>query len=123
MLNVYGRSLWFFLRHRWISVVIWVICLVGTAYFFYVIPKAFLPVGDSSFIRGVMVAQEGSSPAQMHAYQSQAEKMLQANPAVRQHVHHERQQPRSWLRIRACLLAFLKTSIAAAAHCMLWPDN
>jgi len=31
----------------------------------------------------VMVAQEGSSPAQMHAYQSEAEKILQANPAVR----------------------------------------
>ena len=51
--------------------------------FFYIVPKAFLPVGDSSFIRGVMVAQEGSSPAQMHAYQTQAEKIMQANPAVR----------------------------------------
>ena len=82
VLNVYGRSLWFFLRNRWISAVVWVICLVGTAYFFYVIPKAFLPVGDSSFIRGVMVAQEGMSPTQMHAYQTQAEKIMQANPAV-----------------------------------------
>ena len=35
------------------------------------VPKAFLPVGDSSFIRGVFVAQEGSSPDQMHAYQEQ----------------------------------------------------
>ena len=60
----------------------WVICLAGTAYLFYVIPKAFLPVGDSSFIRGVMVAQEGMSPTQMHTYQTQAEKILQANPAV-----------------------------------------
>ena len=62
VLNVYGRSLWFFLRNRWISAVTWVVCLAGTAYFFYIVPKAFLPVGDSSFIRGVMVAQEGSSP-------------------------------------------------------------
>src|SRR5271165_155848 len=83
VLNVYGRWLWFFLRNRWISAVTWVICLVGTGYFFYVVPKAFLPVGDSSFIRGVMVAQEGSSPAQMHAYQGDAEKILQSNPAVR----------------------------------------
>ena len=30
---------------------IWVVCLVGTVYLFYVVPKAFLPVGDSSFIR------------------------------------------------------------------------
>ena len=49
---------------------------------FYIIPKSFLPVGDSSFIRGVMVAQEGSSPNQMHAYQTQAEAVMHANPAV-----------------------------------------
>jgi hydrophobic/amphiphilic exporter-1 (mainly G- bacteria), HAE1 family len=46
-------------------------------------PKRFLPVGDSSFIRGVLVAQEGSSPDQMHAYQTQAEKIMKANPAVK----------------------------------------
>jgi HAE1 family hydrophobic/amphiphilic exporter-1 len=83
VLDVYGRSLWFFLRRRWVSAVTWVICLAGTVYFFYIIPKAFLPVGDSSFIRGVLVAQEGSSPTQMHAYQTEAEKIMKANPAVR----------------------------------------
>ena len=83
VLDVYGRYLWFFLRNRWISAVTWVVCLAGTAYLFYVVPKAFLPVGDSSFIRGVLVAQEGTSPDQMRAYQTQAEKIMKANPAVR----------------------------------------
>jgi HAE1 family hydrophobic/amphiphilic exporter-1 len=83
VLDSYGRSLWFFLRHRWISAVTWIICLVGTGYLFYTIPKSFLPVGDSSFIRGVLVAQEGTSPEQMHAYQTEAEKIIRANPAVR----------------------------------------
>jgi HAE1 family hydrophobic/amphiphilic exporter-1 len=83
VLDVYGRSLWFFLRHRWISALTWVICLAGTGYFFYVVPKSFLPVGDSSFIRGILVAQEGSSPDQMQAYQTRAEKIMKANPAVR----------------------------------------
>lgn len=83
VLNLYGKSLWFFLRHRWISAVTWAICLVGTGYLFYKVPKSFLPVGDSSFIRGVLVAQEGTSPEQMHAYQTQAEKIMRANPAVR----------------------------------------
>jgi HAE1 family hydrophobic/amphiphilic exporter-1 len=83
VLDVYGRSLWFFLRHRWISAVTWVVCLAGTVFFFYIVPKSFLPVGDSSFIRGILVAQEGSSPDQMHAYQTQAEKIMKANPAVR----------------------------------------
>ncbi|HKD01618.1 MAG TPA: efflux RND transporter permease subunit [Terriglobales bacterium] len=82
VLNVYGKSLWFFLRQRWISAVVWVVCLAGTVYLFYIVPKSFLPVGDSSFIRGVLVAQEGSSPDQMHAYQTAAEKIMRANPAV-----------------------------------------
>ena len=82
VLDWYGRSLWFFLRYRWISALTWVICLLGTGYLFYVVPKAFLPVGDSSFIRGIFVAQEGSSPDQMHEYQKKAEDVMQANPAV-----------------------------------------
>src|SRR5438874_2031238 len=82
VLGVYGRYLWFFLRYRWISAVIWFVCLLGTGYLFYSAPKSFLPVGDSSFIRGVLVAQEGSSPEQMHAYQDAAEKVMHGNPAV-----------------------------------------
>src|SRR5256884_298098 len=82
VLGVYGRYLWFFLRYRWISAVIWFVCLLGTGYLFYSVPKSFLPVGDSSFIRGVLVAQEGSSPEQMHAYQDAAEKVMHGNPAV-----------------------------------------
>jgi hydrophobic/amphiphilic exporter-1 (mainly G- bacteria), HAE1 family len=83
VLQVYGRQLWFFLRHRWISAFIWLVCFVGTGYLFYAVPKSFLPIGDSSFIRGVLVAQEGSSPDQMHQYQTAAEKILHSNPAVR----------------------------------------
>jgi HAE1 family hydrophobic/amphiphilic exporter-1 len=82
VLNGYGRSLWFFLRHRWISATAWVLCLAGTAYLFYVVPKSFLPIGDSSFIRGVLVTQEGSSPEEIRAYQAQAEQIMRANPAV-----------------------------------------
>jgi HAE1 family hydrophobic/amphiphilic exporter-1 len=82
VLDVYGRSLWFFLRQRWISALVWLICLAGTGYLFYIVPKSFLPVGDSSFIRGVLVAQEGSSPDQMRALQTAAEKVMRANPAV-----------------------------------------
>lgn len=82
VLDLYGRSLWFFLRQRWVSLLVWVICLAGTGYLFYIVPKAFLPIGDSSFTRGVFVAQEGSSPDQMRAYQIQVEDALHTNPAV-----------------------------------------
>src|SRR5260370_2109813 len=82
VLGLYGRSLWFFLRHRWISLATWVICLVGTGYLFYIIPKAFLPVSDSSFTLGVFVAQEGTSPYEMHNHHEAGESVLHPNPAV-----------------------------------------
>jgi HAE1 family hydrophobic/amphiphilic exporter-1 len=82
VLGAYGHSLWFFLRHKWISALIWIVCLAGTFYLLVVIPKAFLPVGDSSFAMGVMVAPEGVSPRQIHQYQTTAEKVMQENPAV-----------------------------------------
>jgi HAE1 family hydrophobic/amphiphilic exporter-1 len=82
VLAVYGRSLWFFLRYRWISLAIWAVCLVGTVYLFYVVPKAFLPIGDSSFSLGVFIAQEGTSHYEMHTHQIQVEDVLHANPAV-----------------------------------------
>jgi hydrophobic/amphiphilic exporter-1 (mainly G- bacteria), HAE1 family len=82
VLDVYGKSLWWFLRHRWISAVTWAACMAGTILLFGAVPKAFLPVGDSSFVWGVMIGKEGSSPEQMHALQDQAGKILQQDPAV-----------------------------------------
>ncbi len=82
VLDIYGRSLWFFLHHRWISALTWVLCLVGTGYFFTIVPKSFLPKGDSSFLLGVFIAQQGSSPEQMRAYQGQVERAMQQNPDV-----------------------------------------
>ena len=82
VLGAYGKSLWWFLRHRWISALTWCACMAGTILLFAAIPKAFLPVGDSSFIWGVMIGREGSSPAQMHALQDQAGEAIRENPAV-----------------------------------------
>ena len=82
VLDVYGRSLWWFLRHRWISAVTWVLCMAGTVLLFNVVPKAFLPVGDSSFVWGVMIGREGSSPEQMQALQNQAAEVMRQDPSV-----------------------------------------
>jgi hydrophobic/amphiphilic exporter-1 (mainly G- bacteria), HAE1 family len=82
ILGVYGKSLWWFLRHRWVSAVTWVLCLAGTILLFAAVPKAFLPVGDSSFIWGVMIGKEGSSPEQMYKLQDQAGQIIRDNPAV-----------------------------------------
>ena len=82
VLEGYGRLLWWFLGLRWISLVIWVVCLIGTIWLFKVVPKAFLPVGDSSFVWGVMIGREGSSPEQMRKLQDQADGILRQEPGV-----------------------------------------
>jgi HAE1 family hydrophobic/amphiphilic exporter-1 len=82
VLAAYGSSLSWFLRHRWISALTWVVCLAGTIGLFMAVPKAFLPVGDSGFIWGFMIAREGSSPMQMSALQDRVDKVFQDNPDV-----------------------------------------
>jgi hydrophobic/amphiphilic exporter-1 (mainly G- bacteria), HAE1 family len=82
VLAMYGGSLWWFLRHRWISPVIWVVCLAGTIWLFVLVPKAFLPPGDSSVIFGAFIAAEGSSPQQMRALQDRVDETLHQDPNV-----------------------------------------
>jgi HAE1 family hydrophobic/amphiphilic exporter-1 len=83
VLDIYGSSLWWFLRHRWISLLIWVICLAGTIQLLMAIPKSFLPPGDSGMIFGFFIGKEGSSPEQMRALQDKVEETLNQDPHVR----------------------------------------
>ena len=82
VLGGYGRSLSWFLARRWISLVVWVICLAGTVGLFMLVPKAFLPPGDSSVVTGVFIGREGASPEQMYAIQEQVDAVLLQNPNV-----------------------------------------
>jgi HAE1 family hydrophobic/amphiphilic exporter-1 len=82
VLNLYGGSLWWFLRHRWLSIVIWVVCLGGTIGLFLLVPKSFLPPGDSSVIFGAFIAREGSSPDQMKLLQNRVDETLHQDPNV-----------------------------------------
>src|SRR5205814_7137901 len=49
-LSLYSATLWFFLRHRWLSALIWVVTLAGTISLFRTVPKEFIPPGDSGTI-------------------------------------------------------------------------
>src|SRR5262249_49336862 len=48
------------------------------------LPFTLLPVGDSGFARGVFIAQEGTSPAQMRAFQKLVNEKVEADPSVAQ---------------------------------------
>jgi len=82
VVSAYGNSLHFFLEHRWISLVGWVVCLGGTILLFLAVPKSLLPIGDSGFIRGVFQTQEGTSPARLQEYQKIVDEALKVNEAV-----------------------------------------
>src|SRR5213596_2204835 len=84
VIAAYGRALDWFLNRAWLTVPILVACILGLWFFFTHLPFTLLPPGDSGFIRGVFIAQEGSSPAQMHAYQQQVNQKLKDDPAVGQ---------------------------------------
>ncbi len=83
VLGKYGSSLTWFLERRRLSALIWVLCLAGTVGLFYVVPKAFLPTGDSSVINGVFLGKEGSSPDQMRAIQQNVSDVLWRDPNIR----------------------------------------
>ncbi len=93
VLGWYGTSLTWFLRHRWVSALTWVACLAGTIWLFMSVPKSFLPTGDSSFLAGIMIGREGSSPQQMRALQTRADEVLRADPARPRDVHGDGDQP------------------------------
>ncbi len=82
IIRMYGRTLTWALRFHLLSLIVWIACFVGTAYFIVTLPKSFLPVGDSSFILGVQVGREGSSPKQLLESQNQADTILQKTKGV-----------------------------------------
>jgi HAE1 family hydrophobic/amphiphilic exporter-1 len=84
VIAVYGRALDKFLDRAWLTVPILLICILGLWFFFTHLPFTLLPPGDSGFVRGVFIAQEGSSPAQMHAYQQQVNQKLKEDSNVGQ---------------------------------------
>ncbi|MDR3144413.1 MAG: efflux RND transporter permease subunit [Puniceicoccales bacterium] len=81
-LKVYGKALDWCIAHRGVSVIVWVVSLIGTFATFMILPKSFLPEGDSGSMTGVFIAQEGTSPAQMREYQEKIDSILQKNQHV-----------------------------------------
>src|SRR6266700_6859731 len=84
VIAAYGRLLDKFLDRAWLAVPILLACILGLWFFFTNLPFTLLPPGDSGFIRGVFIAQEGSSPAQMRAFQQQVNQKLKDDPNIGQ---------------------------------------
>src|SRR4029078_13476130 len=69
VIDWYSVALDRFLDRAYLTVPILLVCIIGLWFFFTHLPFTLLPVGDSGFIRGLFIAQEGKSPAPMTAVQ------------------------------------------------------
>ncbi|MEY2439811.1 MAG: hypothetical protein QOI34_1196 [Verrucomicrobiota bacterium] len=84
VIDWYSRALDKFLDRAWLTIPILVVCVLGLFFFFTHLPFTLLPVGDSGFARGVFIAQEGTSPEQMRAFQKLVNEKVEAEPGVAQ---------------------------------------
>src|SRR5216684_3603304 len=84
VINAYSVALDKFLDRAWLTVPILVVCILGLWFFFTHLPFTLLPPGDSGFARGVFIAQEGSSPAQMREFQKKVNEKIESEPSVAQ---------------------------------------
>ncbi|MCX7009417.1 MAG: efflux RND transporter permease subunit [Kiritimatiellaeota bacterium] len=84
LIRGYGVALHWQLRHKWLSLVMWAACIFGAIGLYFVLPGAFLPPGDSSFIMGAMIMPQGASSEQIQAFQTKAAAIVRQDPAVNQ---------------------------------------
>jgi len=84
MVHRYGILLTWTLRHKFIAAVAWLLCIVGTLGLLQVLPKGFLPAGDSGLIMGVMMKPQGASTEQMRAYQTKITNFLTQDADIEQ---------------------------------------
>jgi hydrophobic/amphiphilic exporter-1 (mainly G- bacteria), HAE1 family len=84
VIDWYGRALDRFLDRAYLTVPILLACIVGLWFFFTHLPFTLLPPGDSGSARGVFIAQEGTSPEQMRAFQKQVNEKIIAEPGIAQ---------------------------------------
>jgi len=59
VLGVYGKSLWWFLRHRWISALTWIACMAGTVFLFSAVPIVGQSINQTQ-IRGTITDSSGA---------------------------------------------------------------
>ena len=79
----YGKILKIILEHKYVSAIMWLICLLGTFWFYSLVTKGFLPVGDSGLIRGGILVPLGTSSEMMHKYQNSINNIMEQNPHIK----------------------------------------
>ncbi|RLD10219.1 MAG: acriflavine resistance protein B [Chlamydiae bacterium] len=82
MKNIYAGLLHWTLKHRFIVILIWLVCIGGTFFFMSLLPKTFIPTGDSGCITGEILMKQGTSTDQIKEFQNQINSIITNNPNV-----------------------------------------
>ncbi|MCE5275758.1 MAG: efflux RND transporter permease subunit [Deltaproteobacteria bacterium] len=82
MLRGYERSLGWVLHHRRTTLLVSLLFLAGVIYLYTVMPKGFLPSGDTGQITGSTEAAQGTSFESMVKYQRNVARIVQKDPNV-----------------------------------------
>ncbi|MFC1461559.1 efflux RND transporter permease subunit [Verrucomicrobiota bacterium] len=83
MTTKYAVLLKWILQHRYVSVIMWAVCILGTFWLFSVLPKTFMPEGDSGAVVGQIVAPLGTSTTQIRTFQDHVNDILLNDPNVK----------------------------------------
>jgi HAE1 family hydrophobic/amphiphilic exporter-1 len=78
----YIRSLRPFIRHRLLTLALFIATLAATAYLFSIVPKGFFPEQDTGFIGGLSQASPDISFAEMAKLQERVSAIVMKDPAV-----------------------------------------
>ena len=82
LIEKYGTSLRWILKHRFVALSVGVLSVVFSAYFFFILPKDFIPDDDMGFVIAFTQSGEGTSPKMMFQLQDAVANIVKNNPAV-----------------------------------------
>ncbi|OQP86635.1 acriflavine resistance protein B [Rhizobium rhizosphaerae] len=82
LLSLYARSLTPAIRHRYVTLAIFLLTIGLTAYLFVTIPKGFFPEQDTGFIAGLSQASPDISYSEMAKLQEKVSAIILKDPAV-----------------------------------------
>ena len=82
LIKKYSGALKIFLKRPSLSLIAWGLCIIFTLFFYYKVPKTFIPPGDSGIVFGSIVAPIGTSANQMKKYQNYVHEILKKHPDV-----------------------------------------
>lgn len=82
LIKSYSSILKIFLNRPYLSLIAWVLCILLTLFFYYKVPKSFIPPGDSGIVFGNIVTPLGTSTDQIQKYQDCIHEILKRHPDI-----------------------------------------